>query len=118
MPRMAMSCVIAALAAIALSTGGVSAATLTLHTQTPKVKVATPKVEVNPQPLPPNAVGMSTGAQYRVKTKFPWLNGPGKDAWLEAPGNGSPQDNVSINYSKIKIQYQNQTTGSGSHHKH
>ena len=111
MPRMAMSCVIAALAAIALSTGGVSAATLTLHTQTPKV-------EVNPQPLPPNAVGMSTGAQYQVKTKFPWLNGPGKDAWLEAPGNGSPQDNVSINYSKIKIQYQNQTTGSGSHHKH
>ena len=39
--------------ALAWSTTGAGAGTLNLHTSTPSVKVTPPKVQLNPQPLPP-----------------------------------------------------------------
>jgi hypothetical protein len=66
MPRITTIYVmIAALGALACSTAGAGAGALNVHTLTPKVnvKATTPKVQVNPQPLPPNgATAMSSAA--------------------------------------------------------
>ena len=110
MMRISTVCLLSgALAASALSARTVSAATLTVHTQTPNVKVQAPKVQINPKAV--TSTGTQPSLQFRFKevytTQQPWSGGT---------GNNAPQENVGFVYGAMGVQYQNQTTGSGSRH--
>jgi hypothetical protein len=93
-----MFCVIAALAVAA---HGANAGTVT-----PKINVQTPKVQVNPQPLPPRPI-MSIGTDQ-----------------VRGTANGAPHEKFGLSYDKLDMQYQTQTPGAGNtgkvhgHYKH
>jgi len=57
--------------ALAWSTAGAGAGTLNLHTSTPSVKVTLPKVQVNPQPLPPKDNHFNDVIVHTTKVRKP-----------------------------------------------
>ena len=122
MMRISTFCVLSgALAALLLSATGPSAGSLTIPSSTPKVIVPAPKVIVHTPPTPQGNTSIYVYHSDMV-IKGNNANTSEKGGSLKQLNNGATavqaqganaQDNVSLKFDKMKVQYQNQTPSGG-----